>query len=157
MRLAVSIVALGALIAGCATPPSVEPPSAAISSTPSTSPLAQTLEATYRERAAAFTRDRRWADALVQWELLALLRPDFPEYRDEIEQTRKRIHQIAAESLGAAEQARRRGNLNQATTQYLRALSVDRDNARAAQGLREIERERTRRAYLNRAPRTSMR
>jgi hypothetical protein len=55
-----------------------------------------------------------------------------------------------------ADKARRNGNLDRATIEYLRVLSVDRNNARAAQGLRDIERERTRRNYLNRPPRTVM-
>jgi hypothetical protein len=156
IRVAASLVAIGLSMAGCVTPPSAEAPSAAVPSIPSAPPLAQVVEATYLERAETLVRERRWADALVQWELLALLRPDSQKYRDEIELARKRIAQTVAESLEAAEQARRRGNADQAAVQYLRALSADRNNLRAAQGLREIERERTRRAYLNRAPRTSM-
>lgn len=155
VRVAVSMAVISLLVAGCATPPAAEAP-AAVPSIPTAPPITQILEAGYLERAETLVRDRRWADALVQWELLALLRPDSRKYRDEIELARKRIDQTAAESLQAAEQARRQGNLDQATLQYLRALSADRSNLRAAQGLREIERERTRRAYLNRPPRTSM-
>jgi hypothetical protein len=156
VRAVISVVAISILVAGCATPPQAEVPSSAAPSMPSAPPLAQVLEATYLERAETLVRNRHWADALVQWELLALLRPDSQKYRDEIELARKRIDQTVAESLEAAEQARRRGNIDQAMLQYLRALSVDRNNLRAAQGLREIERERTRRAYLNRGPRTAM-
>jgi hypothetical protein len=92
----------------------------------------------------------------VQWELLVLLRPDEPEYRERTEEVRRRIAAAAEQFMALAEQARRSGNLERATVEYLRALNVDRHNARAVQGLREIERERNRRNYLNRAPRTVM-
>lgn len=149
---------MGAVISGCTTlpPADVTTPSATLPTAPVDPTHTQVLESAYRERAAALMQDRRWADALVQLELLTLLRPDVQEYRSEIEQIHKRITRSVAEILEAADLARRRGSLDQATLQYLRVLSLDRDNVRAAQGLREIERERTRRAYLNRPPRNSM-
>ena len=69
---------------------------------------------------------------------------------------RKRIRDTTASLSSAAEQARRQGNLDQATLLYLRVLNVDRDNAAAAQALRDIDAERTRRSYLNRPPRGAM-
>jgi hypothetical protein len=146
-------VALG-FLAGCATPSPVPAPEAA--PTVETPRLAGDAERALRERADSDMRARRWADALVQWELLALLKPDAQEYREQIEQTRRQIDATARSALAAAEQAQRSGNLERATVEYLRVLSVDRDNARAAQALREIERERTRRNYLNRPPRLVM-
>jgi len=98
-------------------------------------------------------RERNWADALVQWELLALLKPDSRDYRNALAETRSRIRESAGGFARAAEQAHKQGNLDQATLLYLRVLNVDRDNAAAAQALRDIDAERTRRAYLNRPPR----
>jgi len=153
------IVARGALLAflalslaGCVTAPVQE-------STP-TEPVRptlpsreQSLERDYRARAASLMREGRWADANVQWELLLLLRPGSADYRTQLDVARKHIADIAAEAIELASSARKRGELDAATTQYLRALAADRDNLAAAQGLRDIERERTRRAYLNRPPR----
>lgn len=139
-----------ALLAGCATPP---PPSAvtARAALPAREP---TLERDYRARAAALMQERRWADARVQFELLLLLRPGAAEYRGQLEAVQRAIADTAADANAQAVAARKRGDLEAATTHYLRALAADRDNATAAQGLREIERERVRRAYLHRPPRS---
>jgi Flp pilus assembly protein TadD len=148
---------LAIAVAGCATAPGPDAPDA--SATPRAAPTssaAETFEQQHRERAQQYTRDRNWADALVQWELLALLRPDSREYRDAAEDARKRIRDGAAALLNLAAQAQRQGNLDQATLLYLRVLNMDRDNATAAQALRDIDHERNRRQYYNRAPRMAM-
>ena len=152
---ALGVVLLGAA-AGCAVPPPAEeaPPETAAPG-PQAS-MADEAERVLRERAEGHERQRRWADALLQWEMLALLRPETANYRERAETTRQRIREAAEKSLALAEQARRSGNLDRATLEYLRVLSVDRDNERAAQGLRSIEQERTRRSYMNRPPRVVM-
>jgi len=143
-------------LSGCVTPPAGDPtPRPATTLEPaqsSTFPI-DTLEERHYQRAQIYARERNWADALLQWELLALLKPDSREYRDAIAETRARIRENADRHARAAEQARRQGNLDQAMLMYLRVLNVDRDNMAAAQALKEIEAERTRRAYLNRPPR----
>ena len=151
------MVLLGAA-GGCAVPPPAEPPTAPeiAAPVPRAPAPADEAERVLRERAEAHVQQRRWADALVQWELLALLKPEAGEYRERAERTRLTLRQAAEKSLALAEQAHRGGNLERAVIEYLRVLSVDRDNARAAQGLREIERERTRRIYMNRPPRIVM-
>lgn len=144
--------ALALLLAGCALRAPLPPAG------PTTAPLPsreQSLERDYRSRALALMREGRWADAEVQWELLLLLRPA-PEYRSQLETARKNIAETAQGANALAAAARKRGDLETATTQYLRALAADHDNAVAAQGLREIERERMRRAYLNRPPRNML-
>ena len=153
----VTLLALTCIVAGCVTPTASESPAhrPAPSST-TQSALTDALEARHRERAQAYARDRNWADALVQWELLALINAESREYRDAIADTRKRIRDAAAGLTNAAEQARRQGNLDQATLLYLRVLNVDRDNTAAAQALRDIDAERTRRSYINRPPRVVM-
>ena len=143
------LVLAAAVLGACATPspPPAHAPRAAL-------PGPQdNLEATYRERALAAVKDRRWADALVQWEVLVVLRPNVPEYRAQVEQTQKRIAEISVEALRAGDGARKRGDLEGAQMQYLRVLAVDPDHGEAMQALREMERERVRRAYFNRAPR----
>ena len=143
---------------GCAVPPPVEQPATPeiAAPAPRAPAMADEAERVLRERAAAHVQQRRWADALLQWEMLVLLRPEIADYRERAEATRLRIRETAEKSLALAEQARRSGNLDRAMLEYLRVLSLDRDNERAAQGLRDIERERTRRNYMNRPPRVVM-
>ncbi|MEQ1776485.1 MAG: hypothetical protein ABL891_22100 [Burkholderiales bacterium] len=153
------LLAVCATAAGCVTPPGDAPTGSATVTAPAqAAPASSTdaLEARHHERAQTYVRERNWADALVQWELLALLKPDAQEYRDALADTRKRIRDAADGLSRAAEQARRQGNLDQATLLYLRLLNVERDNAAAAQALRDIDAERTQRSYINRPPRMVM-
>lgn len=149
-RCAASCLGLAVLLAGCAAPPSAPPTEAPRPAPPSRE---TTVEQQHRARALTAMQERRWADALVQWELLLLLRPSSAEYRGQLEATRKHIDETSADALKAGAEARKRGDLDSATTQFLRAIAADRDNDTAAQALREIERERMRRSFLNRAPR----
>ncbi|MCU0896249.1 MAG: hypothetical protein MUC55_01975 [Burkholderiales bacterium] len=144
--------ALCIAVSGCVTPP--KPEQAAPAQAPA--PAYSQSETEYRNRALALTAERRWPEALAQWEVLALMRPGSAEYRAEVERARKQIAEGVAQSLSAADQARKRGDLDRATTQYLRVLNLEPGNAAAAQALREIERERTRRAYFSRPPRMTM-
>lgn len=139
------------LAAGCATAPSPSPaPQPARVAEPQP---ADQLEQAYRQRAATLAAERRLADAVVQWELLTVLRPDSAEYRNQLEAAKRRAAEAAAAHVRAAEQARRSGSTDQAMNLYLRALSADPGNATAAAGLQAIEADRTRRAWLNRPPR----
>lgn len=110
-------------------------------------------EAVYRSRAESLMARRDWAAAAVQWELLTLLRPDVSDYAAQLLATRKRIADALPERLRAGQVARQRGDVDQATAHYLRALSLDPLNEAAARALREIELERTRRSELGRLPR----
>jgi tetratricopeptide (TPR) repeat protein len=155
------LAAAGALLSGCAAIPGSEPmPGSPAPSSPQTPAAARsarspidTLEHLHRERAKTFDSERNWADALVEWDLLTLLKPDSQEYREAVAATRTRIRTATAGLLRAAEFARKQGNLDQATLLYLRALNLDRGDASAAQALREIEIERAQRTYFNRPPR----
>jgi hypothetical protein len=154
---ALCLPVLAGSLASCATTPPAESIRAEPPATPHTSvsprAVRDAAENAHRARAESYAREGRLADALVQWEILALLRPDAQEYHDEMDRTRRQIRDRTAGLLQAASDARRRGNLDQAAMNYLRVLSIDRTHAAAAESLREIERERTRRAYLNRPPR----
>jgi tetratricopeptide (TPR) repeat protein len=146
------MAALCVVVSACVTPPQPAPVAASQPAASAPSPA----EAAYRDRANALAAERRWREALAQWEVLLLMRPDSAEYREQAERARKQIAEGVAQSLAAADQARKRGDLERATTQYLRVLSLDPANAAAAQALRDIEAERTRRAYFNRPPRMTM-
>ena len=150
-------LAVCAVVAGCATPPTAEAPrTVAPTVQPASTSITDALEARHRERAQAAMRERNWADALVQWDMLSLLNPNAQEYRDGIAQARNHIRESASAFTRAAEQARLQGNLDQATLLYLRVLNVDRENTAAAQALRDIDAERTRRSFTNRPPRVVM-
>ncbi len=149
-RAAMFAIVAALMLAGCAVPA----PTAGPAPSPALSSREHTLERDWRARATALTREQRWAEARVQLELLQLLDPAAADYRTQLESVRRTIAGVAAEAHAQAAAARRRGDLDAATTQYLRALAADRDDAAAAQGLREIERERVRRAWLNRPPRS---
>lgn len=157
-RFTLTLATLCAAFAGCGSTPRVEtPPSALPADTaPPPAPHALsttgTLEARHRQRALAFASDQQWADALAHWEVLALLNPDNTEYRDAVAKTLARISKLTADLLRDAERARQREQLDQATVLYLRVLNLDREHAVAAQALRDIDAERTRRAYANRPP-----
>jgi len=149
-----SRIALALLVlAGCATPP---PPASAPETQPvraAMPPPSDPVEQAYRKRAAALTAERRLGEAVVQWELLTVLRPDSREYRSELDAARRRAAEAADAHVKAGDQARQRGNPDQAQTLYLRALSANPADAAAASALKAIEAERTRRAWLMRPPR----
>lgn len=153
------------LLSACSTLPLETPPSTAEAPAPTTaatpasaisSPPGEALEERHRARAQAYAKEGNWADALVHWELLALLRPNNLEYRETIAETRTSIARQAAHLMQLADLARKQGNLEQAELWYLRVLNLDRENAAAAQALRDIEADRTKRAYSNRPPRVRM-
>ena len=167
-RNAILLTAVCAALSGCAAAPQGAPtsdtpavspaptaPAATVSEQPSPAVTAA-LEERHRELAQARMNEGNWADALVHWELLVLLQPQVQRYRDALTETRAHIERLKAKLLPAAQQAHKQGHLEQAEVLYLRVLKVDRENATAAQALRDMEADRTKRAYSNRAPRMRM-
>ena len=114
------------------------------------------FERIQQERALQFTQQGRYAEAADVWEVLMLLRPEVPAYRDKLEQAQAKAESDAGDHLRRAEQARRRGDLDVAQTQYLLVLQQQPDHAQAADALRGIERERNRRSYLGRLSRVTL-
>jgi len=143
-----ALIILHIAIAGCAATPRPAPIEPATAPTQS-----RTLEQSYRSHATELAAQQRWAEAAVQWDLLVLLRPDSKEYRKEAEGARQHGAEAAAAHLRAADEARKRGGNDKAVLYYLRALSADPGNVAAANGLKAIETERVRKAWLDRAPR----
>ena len=70
------------LLSGCVTPPADPASRPAPDPDLATSSAIDALEARHHEQARTYTRERNWADALVQWELLVLLKPDATQYRN---------------------------------------------------------------------------
>src|SRR5262245_43800530 len=81
-------------VAACASAPPppgrAEQPTVSITVEPPAASLTE-LERNYRERAAAFARDGRWAEARAAWEVLLLVEPDSPSYRQQYELAQTRI------------------------------------------------------------------
>jgi hypothetical protein len=91
------------VISGCVTPPEAAREQRSSSRSAQTPPQTQrpfsnALEERHQAQAQAHAREGNWADALVHWELLALLRPESTAYRDAVATTRKQIRD-AADSL----------------------------------------------------------
>ncbi len=114
------------------------------------------FERAQQDRALQFTQQGRYAEAADVWEVLVLLRPGVPAYRDKLEQALAKAESDAGDHLRRAEQARRRGDLDIAQTQYLMVLQLQPDHVQAADALRAIERERNRRSYLGRLSRVTL-
>lgn len=147
----IAITAAG-ILAACATPPEPRPgitSDTSISPTPSPPPLEQH----FLEQAQALMRQERWSEAAVQWEVLQLLHPDVSEYTQRLDTSRARARQTAAQHLEMADDARQRGNPDQAMVAYLKSLLMDPANKTALAGLRRIETERASMAYPNKASR----
>ena len=127
-------------------PEPVQPPS------PSTLPPPDSnFEQSKRLQAEELMQSGRLAEAADQWEILTLLRPARAEYASKLTEARSRATKQASDSLVAAGEARKRGDLQRATTLYLKALSAEPHNAAAIQALRELDREQSHRAYFNHA------
>ncbi len=143
------------LAAGCATPqPDLDAP---LNDAPPPARKAEStqtdFEARQKDRAITLGRQGRLADAAVAWEILGVLRPDVPEYREQWSRTQRLIEAAVAERLLRASQAQRRGELDVAAQGYLAVLALQPEHSQAAEALRAIERERNKRNVLGRAAR----
>ncbi len=81
---------------------------------------------------------------------------DAPAYGPRRDELQRRIEQALAERLQQARQEHKRGRLEAAEQQYLRALALQPRNAEAAEALREIDRARNRRDYLGQPSRVTL-
>lgn len=165
MRPSWRLVGLGgvcAIVGGCATspaptpapvePPQDPPPAPVVVLPPEPTPY----ELRQRERAQALARQGRLAEAALIWEMLATIRPKAQEYRDRLAEVQKQIEGGVAERMQRGDQATARGQLEAAMQHYLSALALQPDNARAADALRGVERERVRRTHLGKLSRNTL-
>jgi tetratricopeptide (TPR) repeat protein len=114
------------------------------------------FEQAQRERAMAFMRQRRLADAAIAWEVLVVLRPEGADYRERLADVQRQIAAAVAERLPLAAQAAQRGDSDAATQQYLAILALQPANESAADALRALERERNKRNYLGKYSRVTI-
>jgi tetratricopeptide (TPR) repeat protein len=155
-RLATLVLAGAALaIAGCGTPTAPTPPRLAADRLPASARPAgvAAFEVRLRERAETEVRQGRLADAATDWEVLAVLQPANPDYRERLDDTRKMIEAAVPERLQRGQQAFKRGDLDGAQASYLQVLALAPDNTMAADALRAIERERNKRNFLGKPSR----
>ena len=106
--------------------------------------LYQSFEDAHRNKALSLQQQQRWAEAAVEWEILALLNPDRVEYRNQRRDAQTHIARGVEESLKSADEARQRGDLQAASHFYLKALSLDPSNGTAVDTLRKLEQESVR-------------
>lgn len=145
-------------LAACGSSPSRDPDLRPLPDVPrnTASPSVAAFERAQQERALKLVQEGRLAEAASAWEVLTLLRPDAAEYRERLEQTETRIDSETADLWRKAEQARRRGELDNAQSRYLLVLQLQPDHVAAADALRAIEKERNRRSYLGRLSRLTL-
>ena len=159
-----ALLLIALVLAACESIPSVPPPAAAPAPElampkPTDQPAqgpALAFEHRQRERALAFARQQRLADAALTWEVLLVLRPDSNEYRERLAETRRQIDALSAERLARALPAAQRGDLDGASQQYLAILALQPNSEQAADALRALERERNRRNYLGKSSRITL-
>jgi hypothetical protein len=143
-----------ALLAGCGTAPppdAIHGPEQPVADPSDREGALRAFEAQWRERAQAAERQARLADALLAWEVLALLRPG--RYDGELAVTRGRIASVYADRLQRGEQEFKRGNLEKAEQLYLSAQALQPQQQEAANALRALERSRNKRDFLGQASR----
>lgn len=145
------------LLQACASPPPAapEPP---VEAAPVVVLPAQptTYENQQRKLALEHEKQGRLADAALVWEVLMTIRPGNDDYRERWSETRRKAALAAAERVQRGDQASARGQLDSAQAEYLAALSLQPDNARAGDALRKIERERNRRNHLGKLTRHTL-
>ena len=109
-----------------------------------------------RERALAFARQKRLADAALTWEVLTVLRPELADYRERLAEVQRQIDAAVAERAPRAAQAAQRGEIDSASQLYLAILALQPSNEPAADALRALERERNKRSYLGKFSRATL-
>jgi tetratricopeptide (TPR) repeat protein len=142
-------VLLASLLSACANAPEkVAPPKNASESEVQTvkTDLMLEFEDKWHERALTAERAGRWADALVAWDVLGLLRPG--KFDPELAQIRSRTESMLSTQVQRADQELKRGNLERAEQMYLAALAISPRNETVTQALRSIDRARNRRDFL---------
>lgn len=158
---AVPLLFMWALLAACGSVPPPQAPVDGPQDEPSSQAVvsqapAHVFEQRQRERAASLARQGRLADAAVAWELLTVLRPESPEYRERLAEVRRQAEAAATDRMQRAAAAYKRGELDNATVHYLSVLAVQPEHAQAAEALRSIERDRNKRYYLGKLSRITL-
>jgi hypothetical protein len=147
---ALACIAAGALLlAACRSSAPIAPPAAESSAPAATVETgAQAFEQRHRQAAQLARREGRLVDARWHWDVIVALRPDDADARRERKEIDDIAHAIAAERWAKARAAHQKGDVDTAQRLYLEVLQAAPTHAAAADELRAIERERTRRGHV---------
>ena len=163
----VAVVAAVAAVAGCASTaiPSEQGPvtSTAVArkvDSPQGKAPTAVLPTPFEQRQfdhAVNLAQQKWlASAALAWEVLVVLRPDVPVYRERLADIQRQIDSAVAEKMPRAASAAQAGDIDSAARQYLAILALQPHNALAADALRALERERNKRNHLGRHSRSTI-
>ncbi|HEX4883175.1 MAG TPA: hypothetical protein VFX05_03480, partial [Casimicrobiaceae bacterium] len=156
MRRAATVLAVAALAACAPLPPTPGPDAVPPRAGPAPAPDAgpRQVAIARQEKLARAARDAGdLRSALEHYEVLVLVDPDNPAYRDALRATRAAIEDGVQDQLRAAHAARRAGDVGKAREAWLRVLVLDSSNAEAARALRELEQQAMARTQADRAAR----
>lgn len=145
-----SLIALA--LAACAQQPVPQSAPAPPPSARGAADVEQAIEA----RMAAARRHQAAGNpraAATEWQILALLAPENPEFRRELAASRATAQRMANERLDAARAAQRNGQPERALEAYVQALAFEPGNDEAQRALRELDRQRYARIQQDRAAR----
>ena len=162
-----AVAAVAVVVAGCAstaTPP--EPGPVTLTAVARNADLPQgkapmpMLPTPFEQRQfdhAVNLAQQKWlASAALAWEVLVVLRPDVPVYRERLADIQRQIDSAVAEKMPRAASAAQAGDIDSAARQYLAILALQPHNALAADALRALERERNKRNHLGRHSRSTI-
>ncbi|MEP7208113.1 MAG: hypothetical protein ABI920_14330 [Casimicrobiaceae bacterium] len=114
--------------------------------------VAGTVDA-WRTRAQQHRANGDLANAAIAWQVLTLLDPDEPAYRQELAKTQTAIRQEVRSELDVGKSALQKGDSDRAVIAFLRVLAVDPRNADAARALRDLDKRKLARIQDDRATR----
>ena len=160
MRVRLLTGATAVLLSACAVnqpPPATPPATAAVPEAMDASPatLLQFMQ-TQRAVAEAAAVEGRWLDAAWAWDIVLALAPQDVAAQRGRQAALAKVNAHLAERLPQARAARARGQVELASRLYLEILSLAPDHLEAADALRAMERDRSRRQATGnfaRAPR----
>lgn len=150
-------LAAALLLAGCAaispTSPPSESPARPWPEPAQTDPAADAFFRSQVEQATLAETRGHWAAAALAWEAANLVRPEDIQTQARLAEVHRRVEAISAARLAAAETAQGRGDWDEATQAYLDVLALVPTHRGAAEALRQVERQRARRALVGRLSR----
>ena len=147
--------ALMACLAGCASAPSSSPPTSdrPVIEVPAAAKEVERAIERHRVAAQRLEQAQEPAKAATQWQIVALLAPNDRQAAERLSATRASVAKNVSEGLAAGRDALRKGQVEQAQDSLLRVLAFEPNNEEAANGLREIDRQRAMRRGAERAAR----
>ncbi len=112
-------------------------------------PALVAFEQRHRQAAQAASNEGRLADALWHWDIVLALHPHDESVRRQRTQLLDRAQAQVQDRMNKAQQAQQQGHTDSAQRLYMEALAAQPTHRAAADALREMERQRTRRGQVN--------